>query len=212
MHDVASSPPWSPPIPEPVLELLQQACGTRVGLGRLSALMSELGDLPHLVHADPVRLTPYLGKQTATRFHAAAQLGLRAATQPVGEARQTPVHTPHDAARYLRAVFRGLVEEQVWVLLLDRTSRPLAVRHVSTGSDRTAVLDARQILRLAVHLRAESLVIGHNHPSGDCSPSPEDLRATRQLVAAGTIVGVRVADHLVFAGESWASFALQGLL
>jgi len=123
-----------------------------------------------------------------------------------------PVRTPHDAARFLSSVFRGLAEEQHWVLFLDPTHRPLALRRLSSGSDGATALDARQVLRLAVQLGAESVVIAHNHPSGACSPSTEDLRATRHLVAAGTVLGVRVVDHLVFAHDTWTSFALQGLL
>lgn len=129
-----------------------------------------------------------------------------------GAYRDLPVRAPHDAARILNSVFRGLAEEHHWVLFLDRTHRPLALRRLSPGSDGATALDARQVLRLAVHLGADSVVIAHNHPSGACNPSTEDLRATRHLVAAGTVLGVRVVDHLVFAHDTWTSFALQGLL
>ena len=123
-----------------------------------------------------------------------------------------PVRAPHDAARILNSVFHGLAEEHHWVLFLDRAHRPLALRRLGPRSDGATALDVRQVLRLAVFLGADSVVIAHTHPSGACSPSPEDLRVTRHLVAAGTVLGVRVVDHLVFAHDTWTSFALQGLL
>jgi DNA repair protein RadC len=207
-HDLA----WSPPIPPPLLELLQRACGARIAPGRLVAMLDAVGGPLELVHADPARLAPFIGRAAAVRLHAAAQLGVQVAEQPANAPDRAPLRVPHDAAPFFQPVLRGRLVEQAWVLLLDRGVRPLALRRLSEGSDRGTILDSRQVLRLALQWQADALIVAHNHPTGDCSPSADDLRSTRQLVAAGNVVGVRVVDHLIFAQDAWSSFALQGLL
>ena len=118
-----------------------------------------------------------------------------------------PLRSPFDAKDILYTALRGLTEDAYWVLLLDRANRPIALERLGDS------LEPRQVMRLAIQLDAVAVVVAHvNAPGGAGSPSLADLRATRALVAAGTTLGVRVVDHFLFAGEMWASFALQGLL
>ena len=108
------------------------------------------------------------------------------------------VRTPDDAARLLRDTVRVLSNEVFWVLLLDTKNylkRPPV--EVSRGLLDASLVHPREVFRDAVRCSTAAVVVVHNHPSGDPTPSSEDVRITRQLVEAGKVVGIGVLDHVV---------------
>lgn len=105
----------------------------------------------------------------------------------------------------------GLPVERLEVAHLDRAGRLLGYSSVAGGTGSTP-LPIRRIIADALALDADALVIAHNHPSGDPTPSPADLRATRRLADAAHPLGLRVIDHLVVADGGWRSFRTLGLL
>jgi DNA repair protein RadC len=108
--------------------------------------------------------------------------------------------TPDLAAALLGAYFAEAERESVATLHLDREARLLAISFGEGGDAGGVDLPVRDILADALRMGAAGIVIAHNHPSGDPAPSEEDLRATRRLAEAAAVVGVKLVDHLIFAG------------
>jgi len=118
-----------------------------------------------------------------------------------------------------RAVFElvrgeliGERRERVVVLLLDARHRLIAQRCVSLGSLMSSVIHPREVFRPAIGLAAAALILVHNHPSGDPTPSVEDHQVTLRLAEAGALLGIRLLDHVVVAADGWKSFKEEGWL
>ena len=119
----------------------------------------------------------------------------------------TPVRGGEDVAVVIREAARGLAKESFFVLLLDARHRVLGFRVVSTGSLQSAPVHPREVFVTAIREGAAALVIAHNHPSGDPTPSPEDRAVTERLREVGELVGIEVLDHVVVGEERFFSFA-----
>ena len=115
-----------------------------------------------------------------------------------GEAKKTPISGPADAARLLGPLLRVQTREVFVLLALDTRGRAGEPRLVSMGSLSASIVHPREVFREAIAAEASSIIVAHNHPSGDATPSPEDIAVTRKLVAAGEILGIPVLDHLIF--------------
>jgi DNA repair protein RadC len=106
----------------------------------------------------------------------------------------------------------SLEQEELRTIIVDSKNQVLKIHTVYKGSLNTAVLRIAEVFREAIRLNAAGLIVAHNHPSGDVSPSPEDVHATRQLVEAGKLLGIDVLDHLVVGGtQRWVSLKDRGL-
>ena len=125
------------------------------------------------------------------------------------------VRSPADAANYLlRHVFHPFdrfEQEELWTLLLNTRSRITHEVMVYRGTVNAVHLRPAEVFREAVRKNAVMVVIGHCHPSGDPTPSPEDVQATRQLVLAGISLGIEVLDHVVVGKQKWVSLNERGL-
>lgn len=121
--------------------------------------------------------------------------------------------TARDAADLFRPLLAAADGETLAVAFLDDDRAVIAVRELSEGAGPDEVaLPVRRILEEALRLGAAGLVVAHNHPSGDASPSAADLEATRELAEVAARLGLRVHDHLIFAGGEVASMRALGLL
>jgi len=103
-------------------------------------------------------------------------------------------------------------QEHFIVLTLDSKNRLIKKRTVFIGTLTSTIVHPREIFAAALEDYAASIVIAHNHPSGDPTPSREDVKTTQQLVAAGLIMGVKVADHIIVGREGHFSFMIEGLI
>lgn len=110
-----------------------------------------------------------------------------------------------DAAEILMAALGHLEQEELHVMLLDNRNHVLGITFVYKGSVNSAQIRICEVFREAVKANAVSIIIAHNHPSGKSDPSPEDIRVTREIVAAGKILDIRVADHLVIGRDCFTS-------
>ena len=151
-----------------------------------------------------------VGTAKAARLLAAFELAARMA----GESRpvRPRIGEPGDVARLMSPRLRDLEVEEFRLLALDRQSRVLRDGLVTRGLLNSSLVHPREVFRPAIAEAAAGIIVVHNHPSGDPTPSAEDQAVTRQLVAAGRLLDVPVYDHVVIAGDRFVSFATAGLL
>ena len=150
-----------------------------------------------------------IGLAKAASVVAAVELGRRLSC---GAAEKTKkIETPEDAARYA-APFLGYEEkEHLAVILLDSRNRVIAMPTISVGDLTSSIAHPREIFREAIRHSAAKLVLVHNHPSGDPTPSGNDVTMTKRLIKAGEIMGIPVMDHVVIAGDSYRSIVKKDI-
>ena len=151
-----------------------------------------------------------VGEAKALSIAAALELGLRRRDKEVAE--RPLVRSSLDAHEILRPLVGDLPHEEFWMLLLDRGKRLLHHCRVSQGGMHGTVADPKLIFREALAKRASSIVLCHNHPSGQLRPSTEDIQLTRKLTEGGRLLDILVQDHLIIAEGGYFSFADNGQL
>jgi DNA repair protein RadC len=158
---------------------------------------------------DELKAVKGVGSAKATELFAAFELGRRAMN--AGAADQPQIKSPCDAAQLLGDMAL-LEKEEMRVLLLNQKNRVLAIRRVYEGSLHTTVVRVGELFKDAVRSNCAALIVAHNHPSGDATPSPEDAALTREIVKAGALLDIDVLDHLVIgAGGKFVSLKERGL-
>ena len=150
-----------------------------------------------------------LGDAKAAQIKAAIELGRRL-TLEAPEERPT-INSPADAAALVSYEMSALEQEHLRVILLDRRNRVMETVEVYKGSVNSSQVRVGEIFKEAVRKNASALVIIHNHPSGDPTPSPDDVAVTRAIVQAGKLLEVEVLDHLVIGQGKWVSLKERGL-
>jgi DNA repair protein RadC len=151
-----------------------------------------------------------LGDRRAARVVAAMELARRAAAQSL--ARAVPYRSSRDVIRAYGPRLLDAAEERVLAVLLDVKRRPVAERSLVWGSVGSAALMPRQVFTLAIREGASAVILVHNHPSGDPTPSAEDISFTRRLAHAGSLLEVELLDHVIVAREGSFSFLDAGLI
>ncbi len=121
------------------------------------------------------------------------------------------IHSPSDAYTILQAFLGPLEHEELWVLGLDTRNRVLTLTKLYQGSLNSSQVRVGEIFKRAILDNAASIVISHNHPSGDATPSPDDISVTRAIIQAGKLMDIAVIDHIVVARESYVSLKERGL-
>lgn len=169
-----------------------------------SRLLSSYGGLRGVAKVTAEELLTFngLGKAKAAQILAAMALGQRVSMLQPEERPQ--IHTAADAARLL-ADMGHLAQEQVRVMLLDSSRRVIHIQTVYIGTVNMSVLRISELYREAIVRNSPAIIVAHNHPSGDTSPSPEDIDMTRALVAAGELLDIQLVDHLIIGQTSWHS-------
>ena len=160
------------------------------------------------VGAEELVSLPGVGPAGAARLLACFELARRANAWPVAE--RPVVSTPEDVVRLCSAQLRGLDREHFWALALSTKNRLLRMVEVSVGSLNTSIVHPRELFKEAVRVSAASIVVVHNHPSGDPTPSSADLQLTRRLARAGEVLGIEVLDHVVI-GDGGAHTSLRDM-
>jgi DNA repair protein RadC len=123
------------------------------------------------------------------------------------------ITSPADAAALLRPSLQREEVEVFVVIAMDAQHRPLGLVRVTSGVVNQTLVMAREVFRIAILLNASAIIVAHNHPSGDPTPSDADRRVTDVLVNAGSMLDIPVFDHIIIgAGDRFTSFATQGLL
>ena len=150
-----------------------------------------------------------VGEAKAAQLLAALELGKRlVSTQP--DERAT-VRSPQDVNNLLMAEMALLEQEHLRVVLLSTRNQVLGIHEVYKGNVNTAVVRVGEVFRDAVRDGCPALIVVHNHPSGDPTPSADDVAITKQIVQAGQLLGIEVVDHIVIARQGFASLKERGL-
>ncbi len=161
-------------------------------------LLSTFGSLTALAKASvkDIQRVDSIGPVKAQMIKAAMELAQRLTRESVGESPM--VTTPEQATAVLRERARLLRKEVFWALMLDAKNRLIGEpRKISEGTLTSSLVHPRELFAEAVESRCASIILAHNHPSGDPTPSSEDVKVTKQLIAAGEVMGIKVLDHIV---------------
>jgi DNA repair protein RadC len=174
-------------------------------------LLSQFGGLAGLAKASFGELADIkgIGVAKTAQLKAAIELGRRLLiTSPDARPQIT---SPLDAANLLMLEMGSLEQEHLRALLLDTKNRVLASPTVYVGNVNSSIIRVSEIFREAVRENATAIIVAHNHPSGDPTPSPEDVQVTRSIVEAGSLLGIDVLDHLVIGHQRFISLKERGL-
>jgi DNA repair protein RadC len=191
--------------------LLGSGAGGRSSIDVAADLLARYeGSLRRLGRADPGELVAVtgIGPARAAAVAAAFELGRRMA----GERGRvsTRIAGPRDVFRRLADKLRDRRQEEFWVIYLDTQNRILLERCLTVGLLNSSLVHPREVFGPAMTHGAASLILAHNHPSGDPEPSPEDLAVTVQLMESGCLLGIPVRDHVILGDSAYVSLAERG--
>lgn len=193
-------------------ELMAAVIGGQKQIEIAQALMTQFsGDIRRLYQAHPAELAKVKGinQATAVRIKAALNLGLR--LNLPGEERPT-INSPADAAALVQYEMGLLEKEHLRTLLMDRRNHVMDIVEIYQGSVSSSQVRIGEVFQAAVGRMASAIIVCHNHPTGDPTPSPDDVAVTRAIVQAGKLLDIELMDHLVIghAGK-WVSLKERGL-
>ena len=174
-------------------------------------LLSKHSGLSGLAKASFSELesTKGIGPAKVTQLKAAFELGRRLLIEAPDERPQ--IRSPADAANLLMIEMGLLDQEHLRLLLLDTKNRVLEMPTVYIGNLNTSVIRVGELFRYALRANCAGVIVVHNHPSGDPTPSPEDVRVTERIVEAGKLMDIDVLDHLIIGKQRFVSLKERGL-
>jgi DNA repair protein RadC len=194
-----------------VRELLACLLQTPNALEQAAHLLCRFETLAGLASAAEAEITEVdgIGPAAAARLKAALELGRRLVLE--GYEEKFAIRCPADVAQMLMAEIARQEQEHFVVVLLDTRNRVISQRTVYIGSLNSSHIRVGEVFRDAVRQNAAGVIVAHNHPSGDPTPSPEDVEVTRQLRAAGDLMDIELLDHLVIGHNRFISLRERGL-
>lgn len=145
----------------------------------------------------------------AAQIKAAIELGRRLVLESPEE--RPAIHTPAEAAELVQYEMSALEQEELKVLLLDTRNRVLHIESVYRGSVNSSQVRVAEIFKAAIRRNATNIIVIHNHPSGDPTPSPDDIAITRAIIQAGDLLDVKLLDHIIIGGGRFVSLKERGL-
>ncbi|OBZ17100.1 DNA repair protein RadC [Bacillus sp. FJAT-26390] len=191
--------------------LFTEALAEKPDSSVVDQIFTRFPSLTELMNVTEQELTSIkgIGRVKARQIIAALQLARRLNAPMYSHPHV--VRSPKDAANLLIPEMRYLQQEHFVVLFLNTKNHVIGQPEtISKGSLNAAIVHPREVFRAAIKRSAASIVVSHNHPSGDCTPSPEDIQLTARLVEAGNITGIEVLDHIIVAGEQFISLKERG--
>lgn len=193
---------------------IQLRIGTqeRSALGLAELLLSRFEGLRGVANASLEQLSEVkgIGPVKATEIAAAVEIGKRLAA--LSEEAKPVIHSPQDVANLLMPELRDVKKEHFKSLLLNTKNQIIKVQTVSIGILDSSLVHPREVFKDAILASAASLIVAHNHPSGDPTPSAEDKRITQRLAECGQLLGIELLDHIIIGDNHWISLKQCGLL
>ncbi|SFJ41883.1 RadC family protein [Thermoflavimicrobium dichotomicum] len=175
-------------------------------------VLVKTGGLKGLTRASLMELTKIRGIGTAKAIQllAGVELGLRISRQLPEES--MVIRTPYDAAQCVMEEMRYLEQEHFLCLFLNTKNKIIHKKCIFIGSLNVSVVHPREVFREAIRHSSAGIICVHNHPSGDPTPSREDLEVTQRLVEAGKLMGIELIDHLIIGDQTYFSMKEKGLI
>jgi len=198
------------------IELLAILLGTgspeTTALELASLILVRFKNLRLLLDATVEELSEIKGVGPAKASQVKAALELARRLSHVTGSPRPVIKSPEDAARLVMEEMRHLDREHFRALLLNTRNQVIANDKVSVGTLNSSAVHPRELFRNAIKRSAASVILIHNHPSGDATPSKEDLDITGRLCEAGKIIGIEVLDHIIIGDNKFTSFKAEGLI
>lgn len=190
--------------------VLRTGTRERSAVGLAEHLLSLHGGLRGVANAtvDEMARVKGLGPVKGVQIAACVELGRRLASHT--EETRPVIRTPEDVAHLLMAELRDSRKEHFIALMMDVKNRVLKRATVSVGTLDASLVHPREVFKEAVAISAAAVIVCHNHPSGDPTPSPEDRQITARLCEAGKVMGIEVLDHIVLGDGRWVSLKQLG--
>jgi len=192
-------------------ELLAAVVGGVQQIEVAEGLLSHFGgDIQRIYKASVTEIAQVhgIGQQTAVRLKAALALAIRL-HEPSGE--RPVINSPADAAALVQYEMSLLEQEHLRVMLLDTRNRVLDIVEIYHGSVNSSQVRVGELFKPAVQRMAPAIIVIHNHPSQDPTPSPDDVVVTRAVISAGKLLDIDCLDHLIIGGSRWVSLKERGL-
>ncbi len=184
---------------------------TAVDLSRrlLSEVNFDLSKLSKLNVAELKKIKG-IGEAKAVSIIAALELGRR--RKDVKEIKSTKITTSREAVNMMQPVLGDLIHEEFWVIFLNRANGIIGKKQISIGGMSGTVADPRLIFKAALEEKAVSIILSHNHPSGNTQPSASDIQLTKNIIEAGKVLEITVLDHIIITQHGFFSFADEGMI
>jgi len=177
-----------------------------------TSLIGRFGGLKQLLDASTEELNAVkgIGPAKVAQVRAALELGRRVAMATAWD--RPAIKSPENAAALVMEEMRHLDREHFWALLLNTKNQVLSKEVISIGTLNSSAIHPRELYKAAIRRSAAGVILVHNHPSGDPTPSQQDIEVTKRLIEAGNIIGINVLDHLVIGDNKFVSFKARGLM
>jgi DNA repair protein RadC len=175
-------------------------------------LLNNFGGLKSIVDLSCEELKDVKGIGTAKATQIAAAVELAKRISALKNENHNKINSPIKAVELLSPEMRFLKQEVLKAVLLDVKNQVIAIPEISRGGLSSSIVHPREVFREAIRRSSAALILVHNHPSGDPKPSADDLNITKRLVKTGEIVGIKVVDHIIIAGENYLSFKEENLI
>jgi DNA repair protein RadC len=192
--------------------ILRTGGGGKSAIDLAIEILNSFGTLKRIDNASPGEFISYkgIGKAKVAQIKAAFELGRRLIDEPLEKG---PVFSScQDVYLYYNQRFKNLKKEVFRCAMLDAKNRIFKDYRISEGTLTNSLIHPREAFREAIKESAASVIFVHNHPSGDVSPSREDILITNRLVDTGEIIGIRVLDHVIIGDEKYTSMMEKGYI
>lgn len=193
-------------------ELISLSIRESVDSSVVKGLLHKINAIEDLLSITMQELEEVEGMEsgTAEQFIAGMELAKRIYNSPSRYSER--MNSPQDIAAFLMPQMRFLDREHFKCLYLNRKNRLICAENVSVGGLHSSIVHPREVFKPALKRSAASIILAHNHPSGDPTPSQEDINITNRLMEAGVILGISILDHLIIGDNKWVSLKQSGYM
>jgi DNA repair protein RadC len=176
-------------------------------------LLITFGNLNNLANATLIELSKIkgIGAAKGTQIKAAFELGKRLDDSFSINSKEH-IRSPEDVIKEVQKSLKGKKKEHFLALFLDTRNHPIETRTISIGSLDSSIVHPRELFKEAISHSAASIILVHNHPSGDTEPSDEDIKLTKRLIEVGQVLGIEILDHVVISDHAYLSMKAKRLI
>ena len=196
-----------------LLAILLRTGSQKMNVVQMSqALLEHFDGLRYLARKgwQDLKVIPGMGKVKSLTLEAVFELSRRIQMASLGE--QVQVTSPDDAVAYFGPKLRDLTKEVFMVAFLNNAKIVMGYKKISSGGSTATIVDPAEVMRQAVMNEANSILLLHNHPSGNNKESKADIQLTERISQSGKLLGIPVDDHIIIAGDGYTSFRAKGIL